>query len=84
MNEEMLKELTSVRTNLLSVYRLVFEKEFEGEEDVDVVVLALIIRNHMKGRFEVPAYHRKRFNNVLIQMGCADFRLSEQFYAKCV
>ena len=84
MNEEMLKELEAVRSNLLSVYRLVFGEEFEGEADVDVVVLALTIRNHMKGRFDVPSYHRKRFNNVLIQMGCTDFRLSEQFYSQCV
>ena len=84
MNEEMLQELASVRSNLVSVYRLVFGKEFEGEEDVDVVALALTIRNHMKGRFDVPAYHRKRFNLVLSQMGCADFKLSEQFYSQCV
>lgn len=84
MNEEMAKELASVRSNLLRVYALVFEKEFEGEADVDVVELALTIRNHLKGRFDVPSYHRKRFNLVLGQMGCADYKLSEQFYSQCV
>lgn len=80
MNEE----LESVRNNLKRVYFLVFGEEFAGAEDVDVVELALQIRNHMRGRFDVPAYHRKRFNLVLGQMGCTDFKMSEQFYSQCV
>lgn len=86
MNQSFEDELASVRENLKRVYRLVFNEEYVEQvgEEQDVLELALLIRNHLKGRFDVPAYHRKRFNLVLQQMGCADFRLSEQFYAKCM
>lgn len=79
MNEE----ITVIRKNLFSVYRLIFGVEFEGDKEVDVVELALFIRNQLKGRFDIPAYHRNRFNLVLQQMGVVDFKLSEKFYSQC-
>jgi hypothetical protein len=84
MNEVMMEEIKGVRINLCGVYRLVFGKDFEGEEDFDVVEMALVIRNHLKGRFDVSPYIRKRFNLVLSQMGCVDYKLSEAFYQQCV
>ena len=67
MNEVMMEEIKGVRINLCGVYRLVFGKDFEGEED-----------------FDVSPYIRKRFNLVLSQMGCVDYKLSEAFYQQCV
>lgn len=84
MNEVMKEEIKGVRTNLLGVYRLVFGKDFEGDEEFDVVELALFIRNHLKGRFDVSSYIRKRFNLVLSQMGCVDYKLSQKFYDQCL
>lgn len=84
MDELMKEEIKCIRTNLLGVYRVVFGKDFEGEDEVDVVELALIIRNHLKGRFDVTPHIRKRFNLVLSQMGCVDYKLSQKFYDQCL
>lgn len=75
-------ELKGLYTNLLGIHLLAFGEAYEGKEDV--LELALVIRNGLKGRFDVSRYIRNRFNLVMQEMGCVDFRLSEQFYAKCV
>lgn len=82
MKESMKLEVEALGRNLKGVYRVVFGEEYVGE--VDVVALALLIRNELKDRNVVPQPLRNRFNRILKEMGCVDYRLTAAFYKQCV
>ena len=77
------EEIKGLANNLKGVYRAVFGKDYEGEVE-SIVELALLIRNEIKGRDDVPMHLKNRFTRNLQEMGCVDFHFTDEFYKKCV
>lgn len=82
MKESMKVEVEALGRSLKGIHRVVFGEEYVGE--VDVVALALLIRNELKVKDDVTQHIRNRFNLILREMGCVDFRLTEAFYKQCL